>query len=310
MNNFPTTGTEISYDLGELTLHGLSFGDINTTNSKAETILCLHGWLDNAASFTPLMPFLYQQLTDKSQTEKNIVAIDWPGHGFSTHRSQDAYYHFVDWVYDLLQLFELNQWQNIDIVAHSMGGMVASAFAAAFPEKVRSLTLLDSIGFISAEANQSTTQLRQGMLSRLKNSASFKARHKQSKSKSIHPSADSAIKARVAASDMSYQQAKILVNRGLAKQDQGFTWRADSRLRMTSPYRLTLSQAEQFICDIKCPVQLIHGSKGLDMVTSGITHFGPMFQNFVCHELSGGHHVHMEQPQQSATLISNFINSL
>jgi hypothetical protein len=44
---------EINYNLGELTLTGLAFG-----NKNDELVLCLHGWLDNAASFLPMMPYL------------------------------------------------------------------------------------------------------------------------------------------------------------------------------------------------------------------------------------------------------------
>jgi pimeloyl-ACP methyl ester carboxylesterase len=288
---------EICYDIGALSLHGLACGD-----DEDEVVLCLHGWLDNAASFTPLMPYL---------TNKRLIAIDWPGHGFSSHRSEDAHYHFIDWVYDLLQLFELNDWYNIDIVAHSMGGMVASAFAAAFPERVKSLTLLDSIGFMSSDADKTTAQLRQGMTSRLRSSFNYVKNHNIKKEKNLHPTSDSAIKARIAVSDMNYQQAKIIVKRGLVKEGHGYVWRADSRLRNVSPYRLTLSQAEQFIRDIKCPVQLLHGTTGtgFDMVTRGISHFGPLFSNVVYYDIDGGHHVHMEKPEETAKFIHNFISA-
>ncbi|MEW6981852.1 alpha/beta fold hydrolase [Colwelliaceae bacterium 6471] len=275
---------EICYDLGDQLLHGLITG-----NDSDNLVLCLHGWLDNAASFLPLMPYL---------DEHRVLAIDWPGHGFSSHRSEDAHYHFIDWVYDLLKLFELNQWQNIDIVAHSMGGMVASAFAAAFPEKVKSLTLIDSIGFISAKAEQTTEQLREGMLSRLKG---------MNKKKNFHATPESAINARMQVSDLRYQDAEHIVKRGIVKQAAGYIWRSDSRLRATSPYRLTLSQAEQFIRDIDAPVQLIHGDKGMNMVSSGIKHFGPLFEQFETYELVGGHHVHMEQAEQTSVLIKAFI---
>jgi len=279
---------EVCFDLGQISLHGLACGD-----DDADVVLCLHGWLDNVASFIPLMPILAKKLPNK-----RIIAIDWPGHGFSSHRSADAYYHFVDWTYDLLQLFDANNWQSIDIVGHSMGGMVATAFSAAFPEKVHSLTLIDSIGFISSKAEQTTSQLRDGMLSRLRS---------VTKNKNIHPSIDSAVKARVSVSDMNYQNAKTLVKRGLAKKDNGYVWRSDSRLRMTSPYRLTLAQAEQFIRDVKIPVQLIHGEKGMDMVTSGIKHFSPLFKNFKCVEINGGHHCHMEAPEITGELIYSFL---
>jgi pimeloyl-ACP methyl ester carboxylesterase len=275
---------EICYDLGELSLHGLTCGD-----DKNNLVLCLHGWLDNAASFIPLMPYL---------KDKHVIAIDWAGHGFSSHRSADAHYHFLDWVYDLMRLFELNQWRNIDIVGHSMGGMVASAFAAAFPEKVSSLTLIDSIGLVHTKGEKATEQLREGILSRLKGRV---------KNKRIHSSPDSAINARVSVSDFNYEQAKLIVKRGLVKEAEGYVWRSDSRLRMSSPYRLTLPQVEQFIKDIKNPVQLIQGENGLDFVAEGIPHFGPLFNQFSSHVLSGGHHVHMEKPEQTAELILSFI---
>jgi len=289
---------EVKYSFDTMSLQGIANGEIET---KDNIVLCLHGWLDNAASFLPLMPYFENELVGK-----RIIAIDWPGHGNSSHRSLDAHYHFIDWVYDLLQLFEVNQWQQVDIVGHSMGGMVASAFAAAFPEKVKSLVLLDSIGFISNEAEESTQQLRDGMLSRFKSSSLY---NKQGgiKKKRYHESIDSAIKARVNVSDLQFEHAKLLVERGLIKEVAGYRWRSDARLRNTSPYRLTLKQAEQFIRDIKCPVQLIYGSDGIDMVSSGLSHFGDMFQNFSSVELKGGHHVHMEQPQKTVQLIKDFL---
>ncbi|MGL1958147.1 MAG: alpha/beta hydrolase [Colwellia sp.] len=342
---------EISYNIGGLSLRGLACGE-----DKNEVVLCLHGWLDNAASFLPFMHAVSTEhniSTEKSvsqlsselgsefgsdlrsdlgsdlsseqgsgfSSEKNclptslknkrIIAIDWFGHGLSSHRSCDAHYHFIDWVYDLLQLFELNNWQHIDIVAHSMGGMVASAFAAAFPEKVKSLTLIDSIGFLNVKAEQATKQLRDGMLSRLKSNSFGQATlnaKKKSVKKSLHSDEDSAIKARMNVSDLSFINAQFIVNRGLITQNNGYVWRSDSRLRITSPYRLTLKQAEQFVRDIKCPVQLIHGSMGMDIVTSGLKHFGPLIQDFTAFEFEGGHHVHMEQPQVLAQLIINFID--
>ncbi len=286
---------EVNYTVETMSLQGLACGN---KASETNIVLCLHGWLDNAASFLPLLPYLQQNLPNK-----HIIAIDWPGHGCSTHRSLDAHYHFIDWVYDLLQLFELNKWQQVDIVAHSMGGMVASAFAAAFPEKVKSLTLIDSIGFISAKAEQTTQQLRDGMLSRFKSNTK-KLNNKQKK---LHPNPESAIKARVAISDLKYEQAKVLVERGLLKEELGYSWRSDTRLRNTSPYRMTLKQAKQFIRDIKCPVQLIYGSKGMDMVSSGIDIFGSLFDQFSSHKLIGGHHVHMEQPEKTAELVKYFL---
>jgi pimeloyl-ACP methyl ester carboxylesterase len=288
----------INYPLESMALQGLVCG---SEDREDNIVLCLHGWLDNAASFSPLMPYFQQYLPCK-----HIVAIDWPGHGHSIHKSIDAHYHFIDWVYDLLLLFELNNWQKVDIVGHSMGGMIASAFAAAFPEKVKSLTLIDSIGFVSTDEDKTTKQLRDGMLSRFKTSMLNKKK-KGGKKQNYHPSIDSAIKARVNVSDLHYEQAKLLVERGIQKDVEGYRWRSDVRLRNISPYRLSLKQAQQFIRDIKCPVQLIYGTNGLDMVSSGMKVFGSLFQSFSSVELTGGHHVHMEQPQKTVELVQHFI---
>jgi len=289
---------EVNYTLETMSIQGLVCGKEENENN---IVLCLHGWLDNAASFLPLMPYLQEKLPDK-----HIVAIDWAGHGNSSHKSADAHYHFIDWTYDLLQLFETNSWQQIDIVAHSMGGMIASAFAAAFPEKVKSLTLIDSIGFINSEADATTKQLRKGMLSRLK-SSTLNTKKSVTNKKKYHSTIESAVQARANVSDLKYEHAKLIVERGIIKEAQGYRWRSDVRLRNTSPYRLTLQQAQQLVRDIKCPVKLIYGSNGLDMVSSGIKNFATLFEKFSSVELTGGHHVHMENPEEIAELIKEFL---
>lgn len=280
----------VTYQLGSLTLRGISCGD-----KQDNIVLCLHGWQDNAASFQPLFPYV---------SNKQIIAIDLFGHGLSSHRSQDANYHFIDWIDDLLRLFTVNNWSSIDIIGHSMGAMVASAFAAAFPEKVKSLTLIDSIGFICVESKQTTAQLRRGLLSRLRTKQLATS---ETKLKG-YPSLDAAINARVNASDLSWQQASLLVTRGIEQRNGLFVWRVDKRVKALSPYRFTPQQAQQLIADIDCPVLLIHGTEGLDLVTTGVNHFANLFKDLQIVQLSGGHHVHMQQPQQTATLINQFIN--
>ena len=182
---------------------GIKFAASVMVMKQAHMLLCLHGWLDNSASFMPLIPHL---------SDYQVIAIDWPGHGLSDHRSEDAYYHFLDWVDDLINLFRVQQWQSVDIVGHSMGGMVASAFAAAFPEHVKSLTLIDTLGFLTSKAETSTEQLRKGLLSRVSIAG---------KTKKYHSSLDSAIAARVAVSDLSHENAALIVKRAIKHTEAG-----------------------------------------------------------------------------------------
>jgi len=282
---------EISYQLNGRVIAGLACG-----NSKAKPVLCLHGWLDNAASFTPLMSALSAEML----LNNHFIAIDWPGHGQSSHRSHDAHYHFFDYVYDLLELCEFNDWQSINIIAHSMGAMVASAFAAAFPEKVKSLTLIDSLGFICADADKSTSQLRKGLQSRLKTTQVIAKNTPRSFSK------ETAIKARLAVSDLTPDNANLLVSRSLVNLDKSYRWRSDPRLRTISPYRITKSQAQQLMADIHCAVLLIYGDKGMAMVQQGIDEFSHRVKNLSMTKVKGGHHVHMEQATTLVKSLSCF----
>jgi pimeloyl-ACP methyl ester carboxylesterase len=56
-------------------------------------ILMLHGWQDNSNSFKRLVPLL--------PNDWWTVAIDFPGHGFSSHRVEGLPYHGTDYVIDV-----------------------------------------------------------------------------------------------------------------------------------------------------------------------------------------------------------------
>ena len=83
---------ETRFKLPHITLAGFT-----NSNVGKPPLLLLHGWLDNAGSFETMLPYLDQY---------HVIAVDLPGHGLSQHRSLDAHYHFVDWIYDVSQLIE------------------------------------------------------------------------------------------------------------------------------------------------------------------------------------------------------------
>lgn len=279
---------DISFTLDQGKLAGITIG-----NSQAPVVLCLHGWLDNCASFLPFFNTLIAQ-DSKLLTQYQFVAIDWPGHGQSDHRSKDAHYHFIDWCYDLLQLLEVNQWQQISIIGHSMGGMAATLFTSAFNDKVDKLILIEAIGLLTQNENPSE-QLRKGMLSRTL------LQHKQA---TVHKNIEAAVKARMNVSDLGDSDAKLLVERGLQNVEGGVTWRSDARLRNVSPQRFSLKQAIQVVANLHCPVTLVIGENGFDMVQTGVKIFAEHISNYQQFTIDGGHHPHMESPEDFIEIVN------
>ena len=76
-------------------------------------VLALHGWLDNAASFSHLAPLLLEQ-------QLEITAIDFPGHGWSDHRAPGHNYGFIDYVMDLQAVIKQMD-QPLTLLCHSAG---------------------------------------------------------------------------------------------------------------------------------------------------------------------------------------------
>ncbi len=109
-------------------------------------------------------------------------------------------------------------------------------------------------------------------------------------------------------SDLKYGDAKLLVERGMQAKEQGFVWRSDPRLMTKSPLRLTLLQSQSILKAIKCPVQLIYGDKGMEMVKTALRENQSCFSDFKSTMLAGGHHVHMEQAKATAALIKYFVS--
>lgn len=272
-------------------LPALSLAGWQQGPASARVTLCLHGWLDNADSFLPLAVYL---------PELNLVAIDLPGHGQSQHRSSDAHYHFLDWIYDVATLIKTQGWQQVDIIGHSMGGMIGSVLAAVMPQMVRKLVLIDSIGLVTGEACNTTQQVRTAISHRWQS---------PNKQKPVYSDLQSAALARQNQSDFDINCALVLAKRGTEACTGGLTWSADMRLRESSAYRLIQSQAMQLLNDIQCPVLAVLAKDGLEMMQKAKQEHQAHYRQLELVEIQGGHHCHMMQPKITADAIRQFLLS-
>ncbi|XP_076767844.1 serine hydrolase-like protein 2 isoform X2 [Arvicanthis niloticus] len=106
-------------------------------SQKNPPVLCLHGWLDNANSFDRLIPLLPQDFC--------YVAMDFRGHGLSSHYNPGLPYRHQNFVSEILRVATAFKWTQFSLMGHSFGGTVGGVFACMFPEMVDKLILLDSV---------------------------------------------------------------------------------------------------------------------------------------------------------------------
>ena len=254
----------------------------------AEPVLALHGWLDNAASFSPLSTYL----------KRPLLALDVSGHGHSDHRPDGVVTHLVDHVRDVLAVVDQLGWERFTLMGHSMGAGIACLFAAACPERVSRLVLIEGLGPPSTDGKDVATNLRKA----LDDSASLAGKRKP-----VYARVDDAIEARTKGfGGLNHEASALLSERGLMPVEGGWTWRADSRLRLTSFLRLTEEQVEGFIRAIKAPTCLIIGEQG--MGGNGMfDHRLGWLEGASIVRLPGRHHLHMEAPESVAASINDFL---
>jgi pimeloyl-ACP methyl ester carboxylesterase len=251
-------------------------------------MVLLHGWLDNCASFSPLLNFLQ---------DYRVFALDFPGHGHSDHLPQGMAYHFLDLVYVIQDLVSHFQLSSFVLVGHSMGGAAATLFASV-SDSVKQLVLLEALGPL--------TTTEEGTLDLMQKSIRDRAAL-TSKQRSRFESIEQAVDVRARHSKIAAEVIAPVVIRGLEVYQGGYRWRSDPRLTIASIHRLTEGQLQPMIKNIKCPVLLIEADEGLFANNALIQARKSHFQMLETHKLSGGHHVHMEHPETVAQLIIDFV---
>ncbi|XP_061387514.1 probable serine hydrolase [Musca vetustissima] len=98
-------------------------------------LLALHGWQDNAGTFALLAPILSRYTP--------ILAIDFPGHGKSSHHPPGIIYHTIDYVRAIREIMLSFKWSKISLLGHSMGAAISFHFSSLFPQMVDMLISID-----------------------------------------------------------------------------------------------------------------------------------------------------------------------
>lgn len=253
-------------------------------------MLCLHGWLDNANSFVPMMPSL---------PAFDLVAIDLPGHGYSEPLPQGYALHEL--CYQVTRIIEALGWPDCHLVGHSLGGNIAPLVAVASPEQVSSLIMIEACGPLSEPAEALPARMARSLKDRRK-AERFNSR--------IFTDRQQAIDARLRAARMAMPSARLIIDRQLIDGPEGLRWRFDPRWRQASPQYMSEEQVQSILRAITCPTLTVLAHDGYlsERDTTGqrlqcLSHNETLW-------LTGHHHLHMDTPEPVAAAINRFLNAM
>lgn len=150
MTHVPSTCERLT--LGDVTLNVRHWGA-----PDAPKLFMVHGWMDCSITF--------QFVADRLANTFHVIAPDLRGYGQSSWLGRP--YAFVDHYADLDALLSRYAPHGpVMLAGHSMGANIACNYAAARPERVERLALMDFLGRTPAPGVDASDQLRTWLLAR------------------------------------------------------------------------------------------------------------------------------------------------
>ncbi|XP_068583770.1 serine hydrolase-like protein isoform X2 [Cebidichthys violaceus] len=267
-------------------------------------VLCLHGWADNCGAFNTLIPLLPK--------ECRYVTLDLSGHGLSSHRPPGDFYSYPAYVADVRRVADALQLRKFSIISHSMGGEIAALFSAVYPEMVDALVLLDSFAFLPTDSKELSKVVRMGM------DEILQFENKTEDKKRVYTYEKAVERLSAANPTLTEQSGHILLERGLVQVEGGFAFSRDLRIHFKNIWRISTEQSLEMLSRVQASVLLVLAEKGIKRTKF----FKPTQMNFISTLLRvlqdqnhtvvtvpGDHHVHLNEPEVVAPIVSDFLRN-
>ncbi|KAK7864620.1 hypothetical protein R5R35_012399 [Gryllus longicercus] len=268
-------------------------------NPKDWPVLCVHGIQDNANTFDHLVPLLPSSFF--------YVCVDLPGHGFSSPFPSGLVLDFFDYVLVLKRVVDYFEWKKVVYMAHSLGAQLGTYFSVIFPEIVAKLIMLDAVGPFCIPTEQFWEKhrtLNKGLCD-LEQRMQERAAPKYSYNEAVTRLTQNRF------SNISYESAETLVKRSLIRNDEGYSYSTDQRLKLTLWANVDAKTQISTLAKIQCPQLLIIASESAPFFKmpffKNIISVYKRKYNFTSHVVKGNHDVHLDHPERVANLISKFL---
>lgn len=269
---------------------------------SGKPVLAVHGWQDNAGSFDRLVPLLKSDL--------RILAIDLPGHGRSSPFPPGIFFHYMDYLLSMNRVVRQMEWDRFVYLGHSLGSILGYIYCATFPETVEKYIGIEALKpkVFPAEKLQK--------INRKNAETFFKIEGLKADTQPVY-SYEEAERRMLKAynGSVNEESCKVLLMRGLRETGTGYTYSRDPRVKVG---RLDLGYSEEslmaYASNMTCEVLNIKAKNGLDYepkeiyygAVEALKKTAPRVQ---FEEVEGTHHLHLNTPENVASLINEFISS-
>ncbi len=237
----PTSNSFISQ---RLRLHYVEWG-----KPDAPPLILQHGGRDHCRSWD----WVAQELAK----DWHVFAPDLRGHGDSGW-APDGNYETNAFVYDFAQLVHTLGHNQVTIVAHSLGGNIATRFTGLYPEKVRKLVNIEGLGpspttRAEREAAGYANRFRDWIEKRRASAGRLPRRY---------PTIEAAFaRMKEENSFLTDAQARHLTVHGASRNEDGtWSWKFDPYLNVWPFEDTPQERLDELWQAISCPVLLLYGN--------------------------------------------------
>jgi len=275
------------YESQGLRLHYADWG-----NDTAPPLILIHGGRDHARSFDRIARALRPHF--------HVLAPDLRGHGDSEW-TRGGSYVLPEYVYDLTRLVRLAGASDVTLIGHSMGGMIALAYAGTYPDKVSRLVVLDGI---VVGPHTPKPPAHEGMAKWIVQLDTLEQREPRT----YRTIAEAAAQMSAYNKRLTPELALHLASHGVRRNADGtYGWKFDPYQRAMAPHRLWPDDYFALWSRISCPTLLLTADRSFlsDPRANGVvTHFRQARTETVA---GAGHWLHHDQPEEVLRLVRSFL---
>jgi pimeloyl-ACP methyl ester carboxylesterase len=120
---------------GQFRSGGVVIGYSDVGNPAGEPVILVHGYVVNS-----VLQWTLPGITKSLSKDYRVILFDNRGHGRSGRPTEPEQYG-MEMIHDVARLMDHLQIKKAHIVGYSMGAFIAHKFAAAYPERVKSIVL-------------------------------------------------------------------------------------------------------------------------------------------------------------------------